>query len=250
MEKNINKKETLYKIIENKILKLLDEDPYKNGFYLPTELELVKRFSVSRHTIRKAMGNLVLRNKIVREKGKGTKKNLSSKTVKVTLNSWESLSDEMYSKGNKFSYSYKKILVEKIDDEIRKVFSLGKDVQELVCLKRIGKNEIPGVFFVSYFSPNLKLNKDKDFMKGKFSKLYDYLNKIYGIKVKFSEEEISAIMPTQEVKEILDIKSDTIPVLYRKRVVYNSEKELIEYNIGYYRGDQFSYNLKLESKQS
>lgn len=65
MEKNINKKETLYKIIENKILKLLDEDPYKNGFYLPTELELVKRFSVSRHTIRKAMGNLVDRKSVV-----------------------------------------------------------------------------------------------------------------------------------------------------------------------------------------
>lgn len=244
------KKESLYKIVESKILALLEEDPYDKGFYLPAELELMKRYSVSRHTVRKAMDNLVLRGMITREKGKGTKKNLTVNLVKTTLNSWESLSDEMYSKGHRFSYTNKKVSMEKISSEIKKIFSIDNTpIKELVALQRVGKDEMPGVYFLSYFTPDLKLEIDKDFMKGNFTKLYDYLEKNYDVKVQFSEEEITALMPDEKIKKILDIKNEVTPILCRKRIVYDKNGNVVEYNIGYYRGDHFSYNVKLENKK-
>lgn len=244
MSEFIETKEPLYKMIEKKILKLLDEKPYCDGFYLPTETELMNTYSVSRHTIRKSMDELVIKNLITREKGKGTKKIIQSdKIIKTKLNSWKSLSDEMHSKGHAFSYVAKKVELKKQNDELKKLFLT--EEKEIVCLHRIGADISPSIYFVSYFNPILNLNKDKNFMACKFTKLYEYLEKNYQIKVARSDEEISAIMPNKEIKKILEITNDQTPILCRKRLVYDDQNRLIEYNIGYYNSDKFTYNVSL-----
>ncbi|WP_291259148.1 GntR family transcriptional regulator, partial [Fusobacterium sp.] len=230
------KVQPLYKIVEEKIMALLQEKPYSDGFYLPTELELMKRYNVSRHTIRKAMENLVIRHIVEREKGKGTRKILEEKSVvKTKLNDWRSLTDEMSSKGYTFSYGSKKIDILDLTDELKRIFSLNGD-EKIVSLQRVGVDIVPIVSFVSYFNPILRLDNDKEFLEGKFRKLYEYLEKSYEVKIVKSEEEITAKMPSKEIRKKLNLSKDT-PILCRKRLVYDDKNRLIEYNIGYYNSE-------------
>ena len=91
----------------------------------------------------------------------------------------------------------------------------------------------------------MNLDKDKDFIEGNFTKLYDYLEKNYGVFTTVSDEEITAMIPTEKLQKILNI-SEKIPILCRKRLVYDRFGQKIEYNIGYYRADRFSYNINLK----
>ena len=248
MKKLVNKdsNETLYKQVENILLELINEEPYNKGLYIPNEMELMKRLDVSRHTIRKAMDNLVMRGLIIREKGKGTRVNLDKTKVKTTLNSWHSFTDEMFSQGVEIKHINKKIEIEILPDEIKEVFGLEKEKESIspVLYRQSGVKEAD-IFFKSYFNPSLNLDKDNDFIKGNFLKLYDYLEKNYGIFTMVSDEEITAMIPTEELQKILNI-SDKIPVLCRKRLVYDRFGQKIEYNVGYYRADRFSYNINLK----
>ena len=249
MRKEVDKNsdEKLYKQVENILLELINEEPYSKGFYLPNELELMKRLNVSRHTVRKAMDSLVLRGLIIREKGRGTKVNLDRKKVKTTLNSWHSFTDEMFSQGSELKHINKKIVMENFPDEIKDIFGLDKDKEYIgpVLYRESGVNDSIDIYFQSYFNPGINLDKDEDFINGNFTKLYDYLEKNYGIFTMVSDEEVTAMMPTEELKEILDI-NDKIPVLCRKRLVYEKFGQKIEYNIGYYRADRFVYNISLK----
>lgn len=249
MRKEVDKSsdEKLYKQVENILLELINEEPYNKGFYLPNELELMKRLNVSRHTVRKAMDSLVLRGLIIREKGRGTKVNLDRKKVKTTLNSWHSFTDEMFSQGSELKHINKKIITENFPDEIKEVFGLdrNKEYNGPVLYRESGINDSIDIYFQSYFNPGMNLDKDEDFINGNFTKLYDYLEKNYGIFTTISDEEVTAMMPTEELKKILDI-NDKIPVLCRKRLVYDKFGNKIEYNIGYYRADRFVYNVSLK----
>ena len=65
----------------------------------------------------------------------------------------------------------------------------------------------------------------------------------YGIVVKVSKEEISARLAGDTLAEKLEI-SPNDPVLIRKRFVYDDDGVPVEYNIGYYRADSFTYSIE------
>mgnify|MGYP000293768196 FL=1 len=67
----------------------------------------------------------------------------------------------------------------------------------------------------------------------------------YGIIVKTSKEKISASLAGERIAEKLDIKT-TDPILIRERFVYDVNQVPIEYNIGYYRADSFTYTIEAE----
>jgi GntR family transcriptional regulator len=63
--------------------------------------------------------------------------------------------------------------------------------------------------------------------------------------VKTSKEEISARLAGDFIAEKLDIKPSD-PILIRKRFVSDVNGLPIEYNIGYYRADSFTYTIDAE----
>mgnify|MGYP000781802647 FL=1 len=75
--------------------------------------------------------------------------------------------------------------------------------------------------------------------------LYELLEKDYNIIVKTSKEKISARLAGEAIAEKLDIKP-TAPILIRERFVYDINQIPIEYNIGYYRADSFTYTIEAE----
>ncbi len=69
-----------YGIVKNYIKHLLKDDIISYGMQLPSEHELMEKFSVSRHTIRQAFSELTSEGLIYKEQGKGTFSNYNKET--------------------------------------------------------------------------------------------------------------------------------------------------------------------------
>lgn len=62
----------LYKQLKKKIKRDINNNIYQDGESIPTEKELEQKYSVSRHTVREAVSELVSENLVERIQGKGT----------------------------------------------------------------------------------------------------------------------------------------------------------------------------------
>lgn len=72
--------------------------------------------------------------------------------------------------------------------------------------------------------------------------LYQILEREYNVQVKISREEISAILSDDFLKEKFELEVAE-PILKRKRFVYDSEKEPVEFNLGYWT-NSFKYSIE------
>ena len=92
-----NSKIPLYKTIENDLIERINTGYYKKDDLIPTELELAKKYNVSRVTDRKAMDNQVAKGMLSRSAGLGTLVKLSIASQKTT--SLRSFTEDMKSLG-------------------------------------------------------------------------------------------------------------------------------------------------------
>ena len=102
-----------------------------------------------------------------------------------------------------------------------------------------GKEDFPFVYFISEFNPAIPLNGSENFN----IPLYDILKNEYQIIVKNSREEISAAPANDFIASKLDVDTGT-PILVRKRYVSDENGTPVEFNIGWYRADSFTYKIE------
>ena len=222
---------------EEIIRKMINEDEYKNGKLLPNEVEMSKQLNISRNTLRQAINKLVFEGLLIRKKGYGTI--VSPRNVMSNARNWMSFSQEMKSQGM-IVQNFELHISYKLAPEEACGF-LGVQLSEpLLCLERLrGKPGLPFVYFISYFNPEIPMTVEEDMSKP----LYDVLEKKYGIAVKTSKEMIYAIGADKELAGKLGVE-DGAPVLVRKRFVLDREDRPVEYNIGYYKADSFTYYIE------
>ncbi len=224
--------------VEELLLDIIKLPEYTNGKLLPKEMDLAKSLGVSRSTIRQASNRLADKNLIIRKKGIGTRTN---KEMLVTrLDSWSSFSKEMLEQGKtlvNYEFKLKKIFSDQIVS-----LKLGVAIDTPVYrLSRVrGIKDESRVYFISYFHPKVNLDERSDFSKP----LYDLIELSSGFIATVSKEEISAIISSDKLSEKLDINVGD-PVLRRERVVLDRSMSPLEYNIGYYKADNFIYSVEL-----
>ena len=110
----------------------------------------------------------------------------------------------------------------------------------MLCLERLrGRTDLAFVYFISYFNPGIGLNGDEDMSRP----LYETLEKNYGVVVKTSREMISARSANADIARKLDIEEGD-PILVRERYVFDVHDVPVEYNVGYYRADNFTYSIE------
>lgn len=219
--------------------RMIEEPHYRNGGFLPNEVDLAKKLGISRNTIRQALNKLVFEGLLVRKKGVGT--TVADRSVNSSVKNWLSFTQEMKAKGltpRTFKLDVSWVAA---DDDVAGTFgiSAGRKVLKLERLR--GLAEGPFVHFVSYFHPRVGLTGDEDFNRP----LYEIIEQDYSTIAKVSKEEISAIAADEFLGEKLGVKKGD-PVLVRKRVVYDPGQRPIEYNVGYYKSDSFVYSIESE----
>lgn len=236
-----NSSTPLHKQAEKLLRELITGDEYKDGKYLPTEIELSEQLNISRNTLRQAINTLVFEGLLVRKKGAGTR--IAEKKVMSGASNWLSFSQEMKILGIEIQNFELQIFRKEASPEAAKFFktSPGTKLMKLVRLR--GKKDYPFVYFISEFSPNIPISASENFNRP----LYDILEKDYGVTAETSKEEISAALTDDFLASKLETKIG-MPILIRKRFVYDTHNNPIEYNIGYYRADSFTYTI--ESKRN
>ena len=216
--------------------KLVEKQEYKNGKLLPNEIELAAELHISRNTLRQAINQLVYEGILVRKRGVGTK--VAIKGITGGVQNWHSFSQEMKMLGIDIKNYALLVHFKKPTADIAQFFGISEDTPCVVMERLRGNPDHPFVMFISYFNPNLPITGDENFT----TPLYEMLEQNYGIVVKTSKEEISARLAGSQLAEKLEIEA-TDPILIRKRFVFDTEDKPVEYNIGYYRADSFTYSL-------
>ena len=216
--------------------KLVEKQEYKNGKLLPNEIELAAELHISRNTLRQAINQLVYEGILVRKRGVGTK--VAIKGITGGVQNWHSFSQEMKMLGIEIKNYALLVHFKKPTADIAQFFGISEDTPCVVMERLRGNPDHPFVMFISYFNPNLPITGDENYT----TPLYEMLEQNYGIVVKTSKEEISARLAGSQLAEKLEIEA-TDPILIRKRFVFDTQDKPVEYNIGYYRADSFTYSL-------
>lgn len=229
----------LHAQVEALLLSLRDQEEYREGKLLPNEVELAKQLGISRNTVRQATHKLVIEGILTRKKGVGTK--FSGKSFDTRLKNWSSFTQEMLSKGMEVK-NYE-IQTRWIHPPVEVIQFLQTDPgTKILQLNRLrGTPDFPFVLFHSWFHPRVGLTGEEDFSKP----LYEILEQEYATIPKISHEEISACAADDVLAKKLNIKKKD-PILKRVRKVYDPGKRPVEYNVGFYRGDSFTYKLESE----
>ncbi len=224
--------------VEELLRKLIDLPKYKAGEFLPVEVELAKKLGVSRNTIRQATNKLEYEGLIVRKKGYGTK--VAKKTVTTHLDNWHSFTQEMNEKGIAFSNLLIKAEWTKCDKKIAVFFNIPEKTKVVKLSRLRGDENGPFVFFESYFHPRIGIMPDEDFSKP----LYELLEDKYKTQVNISREKIKARLASKITSKRLNIKPGE-PILIRERFVSGQGGKPVEYNLGFYIAEKFTYSIEI-----
>jgi GntR family transcriptional regulator len=214
-------------------------EEYQYGKLLPNEVEFAKQLGISRNTVRQATNKLVYEGILTRKKGVGTR--FSDKNVDTRLKNWSSFTQEMISKGMEVKNF--EITASWVDPkkEIAQFLEIPEDTKVLKMERLRGTTSGPFVMFYSWFHPRVGLSGKENFSRP----LYEILENEYSTIVKLSREEISACSADSNLSKKLGIKIGD-PVLKRVRLVFDPGNRPVEYNIGYYIGDSFTYKIESE----
>lgn len=225
--------------VEELMRKLIDSPEFINGAFLPKEVELANRLGVSRNTIRQATNKLEYEGLLVRKKGVGTKV-AAKKALSTGLDHWYSFTREMQERGIQVENLSIKAEYTKADEKICRFFNIEPDKPVVKLSKLKGSGGEPIVFFESWFHPRIGIVPEDDFSKP----LYSLLEEKFGVLVVRSNENISASQAGPLAKK-LQVAAQ-FPILIRERFVYDPGDRPIEYNVGYYRSDKFTYSIDIK----
>lgn len=234
---NHNSEVPLHIQAENLLRELIKEPEYVAGKLLPNEVDLAKELGISRTTLRLAINKLVFEELLVRKKKLGTKvaiPKISSKSM-----NWLSFSQEMVARGIKIKNYELHISWVYPDKQVTEFFDIKPDKKILKLERLRGNVHEAFVYFVSYFHPRIGLTGEEDFKMP----LYEMLEKEHATVAYLSKEEISAQMPDKKIVAKLELDAG-MPVLFRKRFVFDQTEQPIEFNLGYYKADDFIYTVE------
>lgn len=227
----------LHQQAENILRELIKQPEYQQGKLLPNEVELAQLLNISRNTLRQAILRLTYEGLLVRKRNVGTY--VAPTPVMSNARNWMSFSQEMSLMGMQVCNFELHLSREPAPSEAIDFFKV-EETELLVCLDRLrGCPEYPFVRFVSYFNPIISFKGMEDFS----SPLYKMLENNFGIVAKTSREQISAAAADVELARKLQINTGD-PILIRRRFVYDVNDCPVEYNIGYYRSDCFTYTIE------
>lgn len=222
--------------VETIMRELIESEEYQQGKLFPNEIDLAKRLGIARNTVRQAINKLVHEQLLIRKKGVGTK--VARNRISTKLNNWSSFTLEMHDKGVDFQNYEIKTSWALANQDIADVFGIEPDARVLKLERLRGLDAGPIVYFVSYFHPRVGLTGNEDFSRP----LYEMLERDYHTVVVLSKEEISATLADDQLAHILNTKPGD-PILLRKRIVCDPGDRPVEYNVGYYRADRFTYSI-------
>lgn len=230
-----------YQIFEE-LYKEITEGNYKEGDKFPSDTELVKKYDVSRGTIREALKILFQRGLLVRKQGKGSF--ITYSKIEQDAKRLMGFTELMKSHGKEPSAKILEITTKIPSRRIQSLLHLTED-DKVVKIQRLrfGDKE-PLIVERSYFSFDLF----KDLLKFDFEKesIYHLLYNNTDIRLGEAKQTIEAIAAGQRENELLKVEHGT-PLLLIKRIIKTMRGKYFQYSEDVYRSDKLVFSTVTES---
>ncbi|EGT4218610.1 GntR family transcriptional regulator [Clostridioides difficile] len=218
-----NKFSEIYEVLKEEIL----DGKYTSNMMLPTELQLIERFSCSRNTVRRAISQLNTEGYVQSIKGKGVVvlENSCSNDFFLNMHNFKCVESIVEDKKVNTATSvlhFSKIL---IDNKLSKKtgFKVGSEVYYLHRLRYI--DNIPKILDINYFLCSIVKDLDVSIAQGS---IYKYIEECLGTKIVSSRKIFKIEKATElELKTLPLNDYNCVGVI--KNSVYTDDGKLFEY---------------------
>ncbi len=236
---DIMKEKARYILVEEYIRNLINNGKLKKGDQLETEVQLAKRFNVSRLTVNKAISRLATEGIIERIPGKGSfvKRTLFFADYKMV----GSFTHYMESQ-NKVPDS--KLLEYKIYDSkdipnVASYLELKEDEKIQYFVKVRTADGEPIAIMTSYVPAKLVPSFDISVLSGS---LYDYYDQL-GLPRLRTKSRFTAIPSDEYLSEHLEVEKNTA-LLKHDHITYTIDNAPLEYCVAIYIGYKYAYEIE------
>jgi GntR family transcriptional regulator len=233
----------LYRQIETDVRDRIRSGDLVPGAQLPTEVELMDRYGVSRATVRQALRELVAEGLVEIRRGLGTY--VTQRRFEHTIGGFYSFSREIERHGLEPRTRVLGLGVEPADEAV--AVALGLDAgTAVVALRRLRlADDDPLVVETSYLPAARFPGLDKvDFGR---VRLYDTLTDAYGCRPTRARETFEPVLVTADEAALLGQHRGE-PALRVERVAFDQDDAPIEFCRSTVRGDRYRYSVELRDR--
>jgi|HigsolmetaGSP12D_1036236.scaffolds.fasta_scaffold02920_3 GntR family transcriptional regulator len=218
----------------------IESGEWRPGQLIPTENELIRKYQVSRTTVREAINALVNEGKLEKKQGRGT--HVCKPKLEERLSRLSGFAEEMWSKGFVPGARLLETAETHAPSKVKETL-LGNRDGTVLYIKRLRlANDEPIAIEHSYWPLEIgQWFRDEDLSKIAY---YSVLEQ-RGIALRDADELISARACSRKDAQLLGI-SEGDPLLRMERVTYSASGEAIEHTFTDYRSDRYTYRVHLK----
>lgn len=229
---------SLYLQISQQLSELIESGKYATGEIIPSEKQLEEKYSVSRMTVRLAIGELVNKGYVERMRGIGTV--VTYGKIEENLKRVISFSEEMELHGITMQTGYCQIKIVAASEQVAKNLCVKRSSNVFELTRVRCANSRPLVYSTTYLKiADLPLNADLY-----SDSLYKLLNEKFNVSITRASDQLEATLAEGKIAKFLEV-SNGFPTFKRTRVAYDQFDKPAEYSVCYYPGDKYRYSVNL-----
>ncbi|MBT2293113.1 trehalose operon repressor [Paenibacillus albidus] len=229
-------KENIHQHIFNEYAQGIQAGRITPGTKLPSENELMKSYSTSRETVRKALNLLMQHGYIQKLKGKGSYVlDMGRMNFPITgLTSFKEMSGKIGRASHTHVHTTHNI---KAPPAVVEALQLepGAPVCEVIRVREIDNERV--ILDKDYFLPAIVGPLTAEIAAGS---IYEYLEQVLKLVISYAKKEISVEVATIEDRELLDLHGLSHVVVVRN-FVYLEDTTLFQYTESRHRLDKFQF---------
>lgn len=227
----------VYVQLKSIILENIKNEIWKEGQLISSERELAEEFSISRMTIRQALGELVQEGYLYKKKGKGT----YVCKQKVTQQDIMSFTEMIEKTGGRLENVTLSFDIVDTPENLISVFEEDK-------LYKINRNRIVDGSVIAneviYMTETLGRNLKKIDLEGSIYKYLESLNR----HVSYCKSSINAILHDKSYQKLFKIENK-VPLLNISNKVYDADDKLLFFEEAIYRSDKYTLEVKISKRE-
>lgn len=229
----------LYHQIEQVVLDRIGAEE-SLGKMLPSEMDLMTMFGVSRATARRTYENLVAKGLIERRRALGTR--VIGREITEDLGRLKSYTEEMQLKGLHVSTKVLEAGWHVPETAVRRKLGLGKRERTLLLRRLRGTSEFfPIVLLRSEIPARFGIRPSEDFS----GSLYRLIEEKYRIPIGWADEEIRVARASRQEARLLGLRAGD-GVLVIERVTRTRDERPLEYVRGVYHPEHYTFSIRLK----
>lgn len=208
------------------------------GDYLPSEAELAKRFSINRHTLRRAVDQLVDAGMLLRQRGKGTL--VVEHSVQYNIGARARFSESLEAMGHTPHAEVigRRVLVADERLSISSGIPAGTPILQVDTLRSMDGR--PVNLISHYLRREAFPGLETSYQGGS---LHAHIENSHGVKLLRQQALIGTTLPSQREAELLQYPRHMPLLVVKSSNVRAGTSEVLEYSVSRGRGDSFEFRI-------